>query len=128
MTFMTLTTLITGVLLAAIGGTAYILSDGRTMTALIPAFIGAPIVLCGAVALAERARRHAIHGALALALIGLLGSAPGLVKAVAWLAGTTPERPFAVQVQSAMAIVCLAYLALGIRSFIAARRARAAGG
>ncbi len=127
---MTLTTLITGALLVAIGSAAYVLSDGRTMTALIPAFVGAPILLCGAVALAERARRHAIHGALALALIGLLGSAPGVVKAVAWLAGTAPERPFAVQVQTAMAVVCLAYVILGIRSFIAVRRARsrAAGG
>ncbi len=128
MTTMTLTTLTTGALLAAIGVAAYVLSEGRTVTALIPAFVGAPILVLGIVALAERARRHAIHGALVLALLGLIGSAPGLVKAVAWLAGTAPERPLAVQVQTAMAVVCIAYVALGIRSFIAARRARAAAG
>ncbi|MFM2090784.1 MAG: hypothetical protein RLZZ127_1273 [Planctomycetota bacterium] len=128
MTFMTIATIAAGAVLCATGAAAFVLADGRTWTALIPAFVGLPVALCGVIALAEGARRHAIHAALGLTLLGLLGSAPGVVKAVAWLAGSAPERPLAVQVQTAMAVVCLAYLVLGIRSFIAARRARAAGG
>jgi hypothetical protein len=43
-----------------------------------------------------------------------------LVKAL----GTPLEHPIAVEDQAAMAVICLVYVLLCVRSFIAARRTR----
>jgi hypothetical protein len=50
----------------------------------------------------------------------------GLIGIPALLAGQA-ARPAAVVLQSVMALLCLGFLVVAIRSFIQARRARAAG-
>ena len=60
-----------------------------------------------------------------MALIGFLGSVPGLLKLGALAAGEA-ERPMAVGMQAAMAVLLAIYIALCVRSFIAARKARLA--
>jgi hypothetical protein len=110
-------------ILMGLGG--YIASDMVSITALIPAFIGIPMEILGLLALEESRRKHAMHGAVLLALIGFLGSAPGLLKLGALLAGEA-ERPLAVEMQTAMALLTAGYIALCVRSFIAARKARTA--
>lgn len=111
-------------ILMGVGG--YLASDMVSMTALIPAFIGAPLEVLGWLALAESRRKHAMHGAAMVALLGFLGSVPGLLKVGSLLSGQA-ERPMAVGMQSAMAILLGIYIALCVRSFIAARKAREAG-
>ena len=108
-------------ILMGIGG--YIASDMVSVTALIPAFFGVPLEILGWLALAESRRKHAMHGAVMVALIGFLGSAPGLLK-VGTLFNGEAERPMAVGLQSAMAVLLAVYIALCVRSFIAARKAR----
>ena len=49
------------------------------------------------------------------------------MKALKWMGGTTPERPGAVIAQTIMALICAIFVALCVRSFIAARKAREAG-
>jgi hypothetical protein len=110
-------------ILMGIGG--YVASGMVSMTALIPAFIGVPLEVLGWLALSESRRKHAMHGAVVLALIGFLGSVPGLLRVGSLLAGEA-ERPMAVGMQSAMAVLLAIYIALCVRSFIAARRARPA--
>ena len=56
------------------------------------------------------------------ALVGILGSIRGLFALPGLLGGGTVARPAAVYSQAAMAIILIVYLALGVRSFIAARR------
>jgi hypothetical protein len=68
-------------------------------------------------------RKHAMHAAVALALVGLIGTLPRIIPA---LRAGDIQRP-AVVAQIAMAVILLVYVALGVRSFIAARRARQAG-
>ncbi|MFQ5606059.1 MAG: hypothetical protein ACE5HS_22535 [bacterium] len=118
------TTIGLGLLLFLVGLAAYFVSGTKSITALIPAFFGLPISLLGVAALQEKWQRHAMHGAVVLALLGFLGSVSGLPKLFTLIAGGDVSRPLAVVVQSIMAIACAVLVALGIRSFIEVRRQR----
>ncbi|MDX2226548.1 MAG: hypothetical protein SFY92_05550 [Verrucomicrobiae bacterium] len=119
---MSIYALIFGTLLVLLGLGAFVATGMTHFTALIPSAFGALIGFCGLLAQKEHLRKHAMHGAATLALVGLLGSVPGVIKAVQWLSGTAPARPAAVLAQSVMALLCLVFLILCIRSFIAARK------
>ncbi|NBC10280.1 MAG: hypothetical protein GVY24_00910 [Planctomycetes bacterium] len=94
------------------------------ITALIPAFAGVLLaVLAGIASLGRLANIIAMHVAMLLALLGILGSAMGVPKLITMLSTGESERGLAPVLQSIMAVVLLVYLILGIRSFIAARRA-----
>lgn len=83
------------------------------------------LLVLGLVALKERLRKHAMHGAALVGLLGFLGGAGmGLPKLPALLSGEA-ARPAAVIEQLIMAAVCLVFVALCVRSFIVARRNRA---
>jgi ACR3 family arsenite efflux pump ArsB len=73
----------------------------------------------------ESLLKHAAHGALGLALLGLAGCFSGVLKFPALLMGEEVARPAAVMVQTAMAVLCVVYLVLGVMSFIKIRRERA---
>lgn len=118
-------TLGVGGLLAAVGVIAYVASGAASWTALIPAIVGALLIVCGLIALRTAYRKHAIHAAMGIALLAVLGSLMNVVKVGQLLAGTA-ERPAAVVTSLIMFVVLVVYLAFGIRSFIAARRGRSA--
>ena len=111
-----------GGVLALVGIGAYILSWGASVTALIPAFIGLPIVGLGVAAQIESLRKSALYSALALAALGFLGSAGGLGKLAALLSGGGVQRPFAVVVQSITAATCALFIVALIVSMIKGRR------
>lgn len=115
-----------GVLLTLLGLVAYLGTGRESVTALIPAFFGLPILLLGWLGRAERRRKHALHAAAVLAALGLAGSARGLPQAWQLIAGGDVARPLAVIIQALMALICLIFLVLAVRSFVAARRARTA--
>lgn len=94
-------------------------------TALIPLGFGVALGACGLVARNEKLRKHAMHAAAAVALLGFVPSVPGLLGIPALLAGEA-TRPAAVVLRSAMALLCLVFLVAAVRSFVAARRARTA--
>ena len=109
-----------GLLLIALGVGSYVFTGRTSMTALIPAFFGAVLVVCALVARTESARKHAMHAAVAIGLIGAVASlARGIPAAMNGDAG----RP-AVLAQLVMGVLLLVYVAMGVRSFIAARRSR----
>lgn len=116
-------TLAVGAVLTLAGIIAYVVTDFASVTALIPAFVGVLILAAGLVARKDSLRRHAIHGALAIALLGVLGSLMNVVRIGELFAGTA-ERPAAIVVSLIMFVVLAVYLAFGVRSFIAVRRAR----
>ena len=111
-----------GIVLIVLGLASYVLTGRTSVTALIPAFFGAVFVILALVARSDAARKHAMHAAVALALIGLLGT---LVRLVPALAGGNLTRP-AVLAQLAMTVLLGVYIALGVKSFKEARRARLA--
>ncbi|MBK6426229.1 MAG: hypothetical protein IPF82_08560 [Blastocatellia bacterium] len=116
-----------GVLLTLIGVVGYVMSGMASWTALIPAFLGVPMALLGALALKESLLKHAMHGAAVVGLLGLLGTASGAFKFVKLLGGAEVARPDAVKVQALVAVICAVFIGLCVNSFIQARKARTAG-
>lgn len=124
---MSATTLALGIALIVLGVGSYILTGAVSVTALIPAVFGAVFVVAGLLARSDRWRMHAMHAAVLVALLGFLGSARGLLGLGKVFDGTA-VRPAAIIAQSIMALLTLGYIALSVRSFISARRARRAAG
>lgn len=114
-------TRLAGFLLAALGIAAYALTGFASMTALIPAFFGVVFILLALAARSASARRHAMHIAVAVALLGLLATLGRVVPA---LGAGEVGRP-AVITQLLMAVILAVYVALGVKSFVDARRTRA---
>ena len=115
------TTRLFGLILIVLGVASYVLTDRVSVTALIPAFFGAVLLICAIVARAnEAARKHAMHAAVAVGLIGALAALGRGVPAAISGGATRP----AVMSQLAMGVLLLIYVALGVQSFIAARKAR----
>jgi len=117
-------TIVLGVVLISIGVAFYFGTGSQSVTALIPAFLGLPILLCGVWALSDRWRKVAMHIALVLALLGFGGTVSGVVKLVKQAMGEELKRPEAALAQGIVAVLCLVFLVLGIRSFVVARIAQ----
>jgi hypothetical protein len=107
--------------LIAVGVIGYIATDRQSATALIPAFLGLLLLAFGWSAKNDAYRKHAMHGAAAVALLGVLGTIGGLIRLLGGM--TTP----AAISQSLTAILTGTLLALCIKSFIDARKRRARG-
>src|SRR5687767_3608922 len=110
------TTIAFGVVLIVLGLASYFLTGMVSVTALIPSAFGVVLALFGMLARDDRKRKHAMHGAVLIALLGLL-------KIGSLLDGTA-VRPAAVIAQTIMAGLMLIYLVFAFRSFTAARAAR----
>ncbi len=116
-----------GILLIILGIFSYYISGAASVTALIPAFFGIVFSALGFLAAKkESMRKHVMHAALLLAILGLGGSFGGLTSTIAYLAGgESPERFMAAVSQAIMATLCILFLILGVKSFIDARKAKA---
>lgn len=112
-----------GVAMILLGGGFFVGSKPRSAISLVPAFIGVVFVVLGVLGRQERWRKHAMHAA---ALLALIGSIATTLVDVAF--GSGEERRGAVLEESLMAILCAVFVALCVRSFVAARRARAQRG
>lgn len=106
-----------------LGLAAFFLTGAVHPTALIPAYIGGALFLLGLLGRKENLRKHVMHAAMVIVLLALFGTVRSLAKLPAAFAGTA-ERPAAIYAQAVTAALSVAYLALGIRSFIQARRSR----
>lgn len=116
-----------GVLMILLGLVGYFGTGTSSFTALIPAAFGLLFVILGGAARNEGARKHAMHAAAALSLVGFLataGSFAALPNALS--GGPTLRGPEAVYSQAAFALLSGLLLVLCVRSFISARRARKA--
>lgn len=117
-------TLAIGSLLTATGVIAWIATSMSSVTALIPAFVGVLLLVAGLIARrGEAVRRHAMHAAMAVALLGALGSLMNVAKIGSLFDGTA-ERPVAIIVSLIMFVALVVYLVFGIRSFVQARKSR----
>jgi hypothetical protein len=112
-----------GAALIVVGVGVWLLAGGfgTSPTALLPALLGLVILALGLLAGREPLHRHAIHAALVVALLGLIGTTPRALPAL-----TRPGQGVRLAAWASLvtALLCLIYLVLGIRSFIAARRTR----
>jgi hypothetical protein len=113
-------TRVVGFLLVLLGVVGYVGTGFASVTALIPAMVGALFLVLALVARNAEARKHAMHAAVAIALLAVLGGIPRILTAVNAGEGGRP----AVLAQIAMAAILGVYVLLGVKSFIDARRAR----
>jgi hypothetical protein len=114
------TTIVFGLLLTGLGLAGYFLAGGVSVTALIPAFFGIVLLILGLLARSEALRKHAMHAAAAVALIGFAGALMSLLRAP-----FDTRSPLANFSQVTMALLTAVFVALCVKSFRDARRARA---
>jgi drug/metabolite transporter (DMT)-like permease len=124
-------TLICGALLVLVGIVGYGTAepkpgqDGPSPTALIPAGFGAALILCGALAFNDKYRKHAMHLAAVIGLIGALGGLMPIIRQVSKTGDFDPTKPSAVAGEL-MILICVVFVGLCVNSFIQARKARRA--
>ena len=110
-----------GRLLVLIGIVGYgygIYGGNPSLTALIPAAFGIILMGLGHLAVAkDNLRKHLMHTAVIVALLGFILPAGRLLSKMRDLTLSA-----AVVSQVAMALVCLVFVVLAVRSFIAARK------
>ena len=93
----------------------YVGTSSNSITALIPAFVGLPILVLGIVALVASARKHAMHLAAVMAALGLLAALGRMASA------GLSFSPAGVSVLL-LALLTGGLLALCVKSFVDARR------
>jgi hypothetical protein len=113
-----------GLLLIALGAGAFVGTGSQHPTALIPGGFGLVLVLLGALGLRDNLRKHAMHVAAMVGLIGAVGGGVMLVLPLAQGAGI--QQPVAYACKAAMTLLCLLFVGLCVNSFVQARRRRAA--
>ena len=117
------TTILFGVILLLQGFITFFFAEqlganSRSGTALIPSYVGAALAICGLFALRPNARKHAMHAA---AMIGLLGFLAAAGRYAMKPAAPTSVGPASLLI---MAIICATFVMLCVRSFIEARKRR----
>ena len=118
---MPITAVIFGGLLILTGIVGYVhgvMNDRASLTAFIPAAFGLVIAILGLAAQAkESLRKHLMHAAVVVGLLGFLVPAGRLISKFSELSLSA-----AIVSQLVMALLCLVFVLLCVRSFIAARR------
>lgn len=114
---MAATTRLVGLILAILGIVSYVGTGRTSITALIPSFLGVVFLVMAYIARNESARKHVMHAAMVVALLGIVGTAQRLIGA------TDFTRP-ATLAQIATVVVLAWFLGKGIKSFRDARLAR----
>ncbi len=117
-----------GVVLVLLGAWGFTATPTPHPTALIPTYFGLALAWCGYLAMRNGGAQRALwmHVAATLGLVGFLGAGAMAIIETVKAHGGPLAHPIAVESQSAMAAFCLVFVALCVRSFIAARKARRA--
>jgi uncharacterized membrane protein len=108
-----------GFLLSVLGLYGYFGMGEVSITALIPLFIGVPIIILGVLAFDEQRLKHSMHAVSVLILLGLIGCLYRLTHKI--IIGNIDGSSIILILMSA---ICIIFLILAINSFIEARKAR----
>lgn len=120
-------TLVFALILIALGVAVFLATGSVAPTALIPAYFGIVLGILGLLANTPNVRRRmmVMHFAVIVGLVGFVFPGwMGTRDVLRELNGHPVLRPAAMKDQLAMAGICLVFVLLCIRSFIAARRER----
>lgn len=117
-------TLVFSALLIALGLAGYLGTGSLHPTALIPTWIGLALGVFGVLAISpnEGRRKLFMHINVTVALLGLIGTVVEIVRSSL---SSKPADTVATASKYSLAGLLLIYVILCVRSFIAARRARA---
>jgi hypothetical protein len=119
-------TIVFGALLVGLGVLVFVVTGSAHPTALIPSWFGMTLAILGLLARTKDSRKRMLWMHIAVT-VGLLGFFfPGTMALLAYLKahGGALARPQATEEQAVMAVICMVFVALCVRSFMAARRAR----
>jgi hypothetical protein len=111
-----------GSALSFLGLGAFFGTSRKHVTALIPAFLGVPLLLFGLAGRRDSMTREDMHGATAVSALGVLVSLQGLLFPQLFPATAEADRPRRGLVQGITAALCGLHLGLAVRSFAGARR------
>jgi hypothetical protein len=119
-------TIIFGILLVLVGVAGFVLTGSAHPTALIPSAAGLLFILFGTLANTDNSRKRMLwmHVAVTVALLLFLGTIPADIDAFRLSRGVEFPHPIAVLEKSGMSLLCLLFVTVCVRSFIAARRLR----
>ena len=124
-------TIICGGLLVAVGVVGYAGQDPNpetgkvSPTALIPAFFGVALIVCGGLAFKDSLRKHVMHLAAMIGLVGVIGGFAPLIRQISKSDSFDPLKPSAISGEL-MILICAIFVGLCVNSFIQARKARKA--
>ncbi len=112
--------------LIIIGFLGYVITGKEHLTALIPAVIGAILLAMGFLAFIPNLRKHVMHGAASVALLGIIGTFSGLTDLPKLLSGeiSSLTKPAASISRIVTNILLIHFVIICIISFIEARIAR----
>ena len=121
-------TILFGILLGITGVVGFFQTGAKHITALIPAFIGVPLFVCGIIAAKEAMRMMAMHIAILIGLIGFIGATATIFKSDQKTAPTeeAAQQTAAIVSKIITSILCATFVGLCVRSFIQARKSREA--
>lgn len=106
------------ILIGIIGYANGLMTERASLTALIPAVFGAALLLLGVFArMKENLRKRLMHAAVVVALLGFIATAGRLIPRLGELTFSSAEIA-----QISMAVVCLLFIVLAVKSFIGSRR------
>lgn len=116
-------TLVFAVLLIAVGLVGFVGTGSQHPTALIPTWFGVVLGIFGFLSMSQNESRRKLfaHINVTIGLIGFVFTVMGLIH---FVMGNLGANPPATEAKAAMSFLCLVYVILCVRSFIAARRAR----
>lgn len=120
-------TIICGALLVLVGVVGYGTSEVQPppVTALIPAFIGGALAVCGLLAFKDNLRKHVMHLAAVIGLVGFVGGFMPLVRQIAKGGDFDPTKKSAIAGELTI-LVCAVFVGMCVNSFIQAKKARKA--
>ena len=118
--------LIFGALLSFLGLGAYAEAEDKHITALIPSFLGLPLLFLGLAGQRAEQTKDAMHAAAGIGLLGFLISLQGLLfpEFFPQTAGGYTEHPRRGMVQAMTTALTGIYVILSFKSFLEARRVR----
>ena len=121
-------TILLGVLLILIAAACFVATGSSHPTALIPAAAGALFCVFGALASSPEPKKRMLwmHIAVTVALLLFLGTIKADIDVFRLAHGAVVAHPIAVEEKAAMNLLCVLFVLLCVRSFIAARRTRLA--
>ncbi len=121
---MPIVSIVFGAALIALGAWSYTATEGRSVTALIPAVVGVLLVILGLLATVERFLKHAMHAAAMIGVLGFIAAAGRLVMKMV-RGEADPSKPATIGT-GGMTLLCLVFVGLCVNSFIQTRRRRRA--
>ena len=119
-------TIALGVLLILVAVLGFVYTGSSHPTALIPGVVGLLFILFGVLANSENPKKRMLwmHIAVTVALLMFLGTIKSDIDVIRLSHGAYFPHPIAVEEKAVTSLLCLLYVLLCIRSFIAARRQR----